>query len=85
MFLVAFFNNKLKNLHISEYALLSYQQDMEQFSDDSNDSNDELDMDQLDDCNDDIGDIDDIDDSNSIKLNDNMNNYDQLELDTHNY
>ena len=82
LFLVAFFNNKLKNLHISEYALLSYQQDMEQFDDsnDSNDSNDEFEMDQLDDSNN----IDDSN-SNSIKLNDNMDNSDQLELDTHTY
>ena len=92
LFLVAFFNNKLRNIHISEYALLFYQQDMEEL-DDSNENYNELN-------NDDDNELNNDDDNelnnNDNELNNNDNelnnddyisdyNYDQLELDTHTY
>lgn len=84
LFLVAFYNNKIRDLHISEYAMLSYGYDE---IDDINDDSDHniYDLDQNleidDDINDDLN--HNIDDNSQLKLNSDYSS--ELEIDTHNY
>ena len=86
LFLVAFFNDKLRDLHISEYALLSYQHDMEEF-DDSNENYNELNNDDDNELNNNDNELNNNDNNNELNNDDYISdyNYDQLELDTHNY
>ena len=96
LFLVAFYNNKIRDLHISEYALLSYGYDeIDDINDDLDHNIDDLDhldhnLEIDDDINDDLNhniddnnDNDNDNDDSQLKLNSDYSS--ELEIDTHNY